>query len=104
MLDNVAEKQYSFAMANLVPTREELGGDFTEGARLLWQVMLGRGWSQARLAREIGASPSAVNRWLYGDQVPLFKWLLRIQQKFRISMAKWSEVPTESFRPPAAAA
>jgi hypothetical protein len=83
-------------------TRIALGPRFNEGARLLWQVLLERQWSQGDMARAIGAKPGVVPRWLYGDTRPSWEWAARLLDVCGIPLAAQTSAPTIAFVLPAA--
>lgn len=83
-------------------TRRELGKQFSEGARLLWQEKAERGWTQGALMRAIGAKPGVVQRWLYGDTKPSWKWASKLEEAFGIPLKAWTLEPKVPFIAPAA--
>jgi transcriptional regulator with XRE-family HTH domain len=82
--------------------RTRLGSKFSEGARLLWQTMEARGWTQVELAAELEVDSGLVSRWLYGERVPGREMALRIEEKLGIDPKFWGQKPTIAFVPPAA--
>ena len=89
-------------------TRTTLGPSFSEGARLLWGVLLRRGLSQVDLAamlRDPNGVPvkqSTVNRWLYGERRPSLGIVVQFADLFRIPARAWSLKPSRRFVLPAA--
>lgn len=83
-------------------SRTRMGTRFNEGARLLWQVMVERGWSQGELGRALDAKPGTLPRWLYGDTKPSWDWAVKLRDAFGIALEAWTLEPTAAFVPPAA--
>ena len=48
-----------------------------------------RGWSQARLGKEITVSTAVVSRWLSGDRSPSLEMACRIEAALGIPVATW---------------
>jgi hypothetical protein len=72
---------------------DHMGDHASEGTRLLWGVMRVHGWSQNKLANELGADSGKVNRWLHGMGSPSRKWSRVLLEKFDIPFAAWDEKP-----------
>lgn len=83
-------------------TRTKLGPHFSEGARLLWEAMEAREWTQGQLRKELGASYGRVSRWLYGDIRLNLAVAVTISEKFEIPVEAWTQKPTAEFIVPAA--
>jgi transcriptional regulator with XRE-family HTH domain len=75
-----------------------LGPSVTEGVVLLWKELRLRGWTQGKLARELGMSSNAmVNRWLHAMRRPSIRWAVRIEQVTGVPVRSWSEERTKPF-------
>lgn len=83
--------------------RTQLGGSFSEGARLLW-IALGGFDRQVAAAEDLGCMKSTLSRWLYGDRRPESHWRSVLKKRFRIPYESWETPPKRLFVPPAARA
>lgn len=83
------------------PQRRTLGKHINEGARLLWEKLREKGWSQTRLARELPCSLGLAWRWLYCDQRPDGKRRALIEDKLGVPWRAWDELPTAEIVLPA---
>jgi len=84
--------------------RTELGAKFSEGARLLWEVMEGRGLTLEDVTREIQAKRGMSSRWAYGDIGPSAQWAWVLWEAYSIPVPAWGQPPSKPFVPPAARA
>lgn len=82
-------------------TRTTLGPRFSEGARLLWEAMEHRGWTQGQLRKELGVTTGRVSRWLYGDLRPPLTVAVSISKKLHIPEEAWMQSPSVDFVVPA---
>lgn len=91
--------------------KARLGRHFTEGARQLWLVVLGKNWSQRELARQVAEASgkktkhnrsALMSRWLYGERKPTLHYVLILQELLNIDPALWEKPPVEPFTPPGA--
>lgn len=55
----------------------------------LKKVLRERGWSQGKLARELGTSSGVVNRWIKGGQRPSLPFALRIEELLGVKASSW---------------
>lgn len=83
-------------------TKTQLDKRFSEGSRLLWLLMMKRGWTQRELARALGKNHGVINRWLYGTRAPDEKSAAHVQEVLGIKSFLWSKPPRKAFVPPAA--
>ena len=72
---------------------DHIGSRASEGTRLLWGVLKREGWSQNRLAEELGADSGKVNRWLHGTLRPTLAWALLLAERFGIAPETWNTPP-----------
>lgn len=72
---------------------DHIGAKASEGTRLLWAVLKREGWSQNKLALELGADSGKVNRWLHGILRPSLDWANELQKRFEIPQTAWGETP-----------
>ena len=84
--------------------RTDLGEHFSEGSRLLWQILEKKGWTQSQLREALGAHPGEISKLLYGDKKPRFDLIVEASRKFKIKAERWDEPPRVAFVPPAARA
>lgn len=82
--------------------RRHLGGQFSEGARLLWKNLAKAHMSPEQLTRQLGTSRGSVSRWLYGDRKPELAVANKLSHALGIPTDAWDQVPTRPFEPPAA--
>lgn len=83
-------------------TRQKVGPNFSEGARLLWIAMRIQGMNQCGVARVLGRHRGVINRLLYGERRPGLDLALDIQDTFGIRPVDWSRDATQEFITPAA--
>jgi Meiotically up-regulated gene 113 len=80
------------------PTRRtNLGPNFNEGARLLWDALETKSWTHNELCRRVGATHGAHASWLYGDGRPRLVYALKLEELFAIPVKAWDLPPTEAF-------
>ena len=75
---------------------------FSEGARLLWEILSDRDWSQGQMAEHLGDGRPALNHWLYGDRRPGLRARMLLQKSLRIKWQAWDQPPSKPFSTPAA--
>lgn len=82
--------------------RKNVGKHFSEGARLCWTELRTRGLSVSDLARATGLPASQLHRALYGDCAAAVAVVVPLEAQLGVSVAKWTEAPSEAFVPPGA--
>lgn len=90
------------SVMHIKPHRTNLGPLFSEGARLLWEAIESRGWTQTKLRSELGIPAGMPATWLFGDRRPGRKWAVRLRDALNIPIDAWDEDPSGEFVPPAA--
>lgn len=61
------------------------------GLDLLRAELEKRGWTQGRLARELGVDSGVVNRWVKGTRTPDLTGAVALQKKLGIPVVAWVE-------------
>ena len=74
--------------------RRHVGGNWNEGARLLWDAMRERRLNQADVrkllrGRDGELAEGAVNRWLYGDRRPSLDLAVQLESALGVPVAAW---------------
>lgn len=84
-------------MGDLTRRRTTLGINRSAALPLLWEACAAKGWSDARLAREMGEETSIVARLIYGDRRATLKQGAKLLELLGIPLSAWEE-PTRATR------
>ena len=79
--------------------RTRLGSLFSEGSRLLRQVIEGRRWSMNEAARQVDATTGMLAQWLFGDRRPGLEWAIKLRDLLGIPVDAWvqpAQAPAEA--------
>jgi transcriptional regulator with XRE-family HTH domain len=78
-------------MSDLARRRTLLGGNRSAALPLVWNAMTERGWSDARLAKEMGERTSIVARLLYGDRPANRQQAVKLHALLGIPFEAWDQ-------------
>lgn len=78
-------------MSDLTRRRTLLGENRSAALPLVWNAMAERGWSDARLAKEMGERTSIVARLLYGDRPANRQQAVKLYSLLGIPFEAWDE-------------
>ncbi len=84
-------------MADLTRRRTLLGENRSAALPLVWAAMAEKGWSDARLAKEMGEETSIVSRLLYGDRKANRQQGAKLLALFAVPLDAWDQ-PTKLTR------
>lgn len=80
--------------------RQTLGGNVSEGVRLLWLVMAEKGLTQEDVRNALGVARGVVSRWLYADRQPDLDSAVKMAAEYGIPTESWTVPPSRRFALP----